>query len=369
MRIGFDAKRLFNNKTGLGNYSRTFVWNLAKHYPENEYFLYSPKLTKSELTEKFIDNPAFVLRSSDAFLKSYWRSYGIVEQLQKDGLDIFHGLSHEIPIGIQKTKIKSVVTIHDMIFKILPETFPLIDRKIYDFKFRYSCNNADKIIAISESTKKDIQKFYQIEDSKIEVIYQSCHPIYYEPLDETLCKVTHKKHQLPKRYILSVGSIEARKNLGTLINALSLIDSKIRLPLVVVGKGKKYKKECIKLAKKIGLEKEIHWIKNLESVAELKCIYHKASAFIYPSFYEGFGLPVVEALLSETPVISSNCSSLPEAGGPHSIYINPKNAEELKDAIESIILKKFDIDKMTSIGKEYALERFAATPGDFSFYG
>lgn len=358
MRIGFDAKRLFNNKTGLGNYSRTFVWNLAKHYPENEYFLYSPKLTKSELTEKFIDNPAFVLRSSDAFLKSYWRSYGIVDQLKKDGLDVFHGLSHQIPIGIQKTNIKSVVTIHDIIFKVLPETFPLIDRKIYDFKFRYSCNNADKIIAISESTKKDIQKYYQVDDSKIEVVYQSCHPIYYEPQDRALSKITLKKYKLPKQYILSVGSIEARKNLATLINAFSLIDPKVRVPLVVVGKGKKYKKECVKLTKKLGLKKEVFWINNLDSVAELKCVYNKATAFVYPSFYEGFGLPVVEALLSEIPVITSKSSSLTEAGGPHSIYIDPKNPEEIKNAIESILLKKFDIDKMRSIGKEYALEKF-----------
>ncbi len=355
MKIGFDAKRLFNNKTGLGNYSRTLVWNLSKNYPEHEYFLYTPSIIKSKQTEKFIDNPAFSIRTSDSFLKSYWRSYGIIDQLKKDELDVFHGLSHEIPIGIQKTSIKSIVTIHDMIFKVLPETFPLIDRKIYDFKFRYSCNNANTVIAISESTKKDIEKYYQIDPSKIKVVYQSCHPIYYEPQDYSLVEKTIQKHNLPDNFLLSVGSIEPRKNLKNTINALHLLNKKNRLPLVVVGRGKKYKEDCQNLSKKLGLENSIYWIDRLDSIEELKCIYHKAKALIYPSLYEGFGLPVVEALLSETPVITSNCSSLPEAGGPHSIYIDPNNVEEIANAISDVVLGNVDIEEMKKVGREYAL--------------
>ena len=163
MRIGFDSKRLFNNLTGLGNYSRTLLRNLGKYYKDHEYFLYSPNLNRTQETSFFLDQEPFYPKTSNSIFKSYWRSYSIVNQLKKDEIELYHGLSHEIPAGLKKSKIKSIVTIHDLIFKIYPKLYNYLDRKIYDQKIRYSCTQADKIIAVSNNTKSDIINLYNIE--------------------------------------------------------------------------------------------------------------------------------------------------------------------------------------------------------------
>ena len=177
LRIGYDAKRLFNNFTGLGNYSRTLLQDLSEHFPENEYLLFSPKVKKNDRTKPFFDPSKYTIKTAKGN-STFWRSLGIKKDLENNQIQLFHGLSHEIPFGLQKTKIKSVVTIHDLIFKHYPEQFPFIDRKIYDWKFKYSCENADRIVAISESTKKDIIHFYNIPPEKIEVIYQTCDALF-----------------------------------------------------------------------------------------------------------------------------------------------------------------------------------------------
>ena len=144
LRLGFDAKRLFNNFTGLGNYSRTLVRNLATYYPHNTYFLYTPKVTKNEETQFFINSPLFNLQLPSGRMGAYWRSYGVRKDLQKHKVQLYHGLSHEIPFGLEKLGIPGVVTIHDLVFKHHPEYYPWTDRLIYDQKFRYACRHADR---------------------------------------------------------------------------------------------------------------------------------------------------------------------------------------------------------------------------------
>ena len=178
MKIGFDAKRLFNNYTGLGNYSRTLVKNYAQS-STNSINLYTTHSNNNKETEIFYDENKFFLHITKSLIKSLWRSCGIVKQLKKDKIKIFHGLSNELPIGIKNSGVKSIVTIHDLIFKIYPKTYPLFDRFIYDFKFKHACKTADKIIAISEQTKKDIIRFYNIPENKIEVVYQSCNDLFF----------------------------------------------------------------------------------------------------------------------------------------------------------------------------------------------
>ncbi|HHH52955.1 MAG TPA: glycosyltransferase family 1 protein, partial [Bacteroidetes bacterium] len=163
MRIGFDAKRLFLNYTGLGNYSRTLVSNLQRFYPQHEYHLYTTKTTRNKDTEEFFDTSKYTIHECHYSLKSYWRSYSIVENLKNDGIDIYHGLSAEIPFGIDKSGIKTVVTIHDLIFKFFKKDYTLIDRMLYNMKTKYACNHADKIIAISKRTKDDILSIYGID--------------------------------------------------------------------------------------------------------------------------------------------------------------------------------------------------------------
>lgn len=358
MRIGFDSKRLFNNFTGLGNYSRTLVRNLGRFFKEHEYYLYSPKLKRTPETALFLDQKPFYAHGSDSFFKSYWRTYSIIDLLKKDKIELYHGLSHEIPVGLQKSKIKSVVTIHDLIFKIYPDLFNLLDRKIYDRKYKYSCYKADKIIAISNNTKSDIVDIYGIDPDKIEVIYQPCDPIYYDPSPIESLNEVLARYNIPNEYFLCVGSVEKRKNLKLILESYQQMTDGRRIPLVMTGRGRKYGKEISGIIKEKGLEKNVLWISDLHDNFDLKAVYCGSLALIYPSLYEGFGLPVVEAMLSKTPVITSYVSSLPEAGGPDSLYIDPKDPESLTDAINKILDDSGQRERMIKSGYEYANRKF-----------
>lgn len=359
MKIGFDSKRLYCNFTGLGNYSRAIVKNLHAFYPDEAYHLYTPKLKPTPETNFFYDNPSFQTYVAKTAFKSYWRSFSIANQLQKDGIELYHGLSNEIPSSLKKTNIKSIVTIHDVIFRRHPELYPFIDRHIYDVKFRNSCINADKIIAISEHTKRDIIEFYGINPNKIEVIYQSCNPLFYDfTATETQDKIL-EKYGIPSEYLLCVGTVEKRKNVKLIIEAYQHLPPDFQLPLVIIGRGKGHKSELQELIKTHKLADKVIWLSNLEDNEHLQIIYQKAQILVYPSLYEGFGLPVAEALLSKTPAITSNVSSLPEAGGTAALYVNPYDAQELAQAIKKVLsdsaLRKNMIDK----GYQYAMKTFA----------
>ncbi len=359
MKLGFDSKRLFFNFTGLGNYSRTLLKNLSYYYPENEYNLYSPKIKSTPETSFFIENSAFKKITPKSILKSYWRSYSVVKQLQKDNIEIYHGLSNELPFNIQKSGIRSIVTIHDLIFKHYPNTYPAFDRKIYDLKFKQSCKNATRIVAISESTKNDIVNFYGIDSTKIDVVYQSCNPIYYKLQEQQVVDKITQEYKLPSKYLLFVGSVEKRKNLKVIIESYQYLPNQLKLPLVIVGKLRE-QSELLELIKNNKLEDLIHWRSDVKNNKDLQAFYQNAEVFIYPSLYEGFGLPVIEALLSKTPVITSNTSSLPEAGGPNSFYINPTDSKEMAKAIERVVTEKDLKSEMIEKGYQYALNNFSA---------
>ena len=199
MKVGFDAKRLFHNFTGLGNYSRSLLSNLSQYANEDwELHLYAPKLSSHARVQEFLQEP-YHQHSGKGWL---WRSKGISKDLQKDDIDIYHGLSHEIPIGVGEKGIKSVVSMHDLIFLHHPHLYPFIDRNIYNWKFKYAAKHADKILAISESTKADLIRFYQTPEKKIEVLYQACDEQFYQLNSQEENRQLLEKHQLLQKYRL-----------------------------------------------------------------------------------------------------------------------------------------------------------------------
>ena len=232
--IGYEAKRLFHNRTGLGNYSRDLVRILSSYYPKNSYFLYNPKKNKEILFNNDLDNVFEKLPSTQFYKKYYnlWRQKGIINDLESDSINLFHGLSGEIPSGLRKKKIKSVVTIHDLIFMRYPHLYSFFDRKIHYYKFKKSAQNADIVIAISEQTKVDIVTFLKIPADKIKVIYQGCQAVFKQNYSITEKKEVVLKYNLPKEFILNVGTIEERKNALTIVKAIKNIDTK----LVLIGK-------------------------------------------------------------------------------------------------------------------------------------
>jgi glycosyltransferase involved in cell wall biosynthesis len=248
-------------------------------------------------------------------------------------------------VGIQHTCIKSVVTIHDLIHERNPEQYNAIDVKIYNKKFRYACEHADKIIAISEQTKKDIIEFYKTPEEKIEICYQSCNPAFAIEVSNEEKEMIRKKYELPRHFFLYVGSVIERKNLLNICKALFLLRSELEIPLVVIGDGGKYKQQVKDYIRQNRLENKVIFLSEnpsaksspaFQSAADFPAIYQSAIAMIYPSFFEGFGIPVLEALWSRLPVITSNVSCMPETGGDAAAYVNPNSAEEIAGAMKKI---------------------------------
>jgi len=348
LTIGFDAKRYFLNNTGLGNYSRDLIRILETYYPENLYLKYTPKLPDNLKIEEINNNihlPKGILAKT---FPMFWRNTGIINDLQTDHVNIYHGLSGEIPTGLRKTNIKSVVTIHDLIFIRYPELYNSVDCWIYNKKAKFAVENADRIIAISNQTKNDIVNFYGIPENKIDVIYQVSHPAFKNIKSQEEKNALRKKLHLPENFVLNVGSIEPRKNAFQIVKAIEALD----IPLLIIGKETSYSNSIKEYVSKNGLEKKVIFMKGL-TMEELAAIYSMASIFIYPSKFEGFGIPIIEALYSGTPVITTNSGVFPEAGGPNTCYVDPENIEELKTSILSILSNQNLANEMSSKGLEY----------------
>jgi glycosyltransferase involved in cell wall biosynthesis len=318
MRIGFDAKRAFLNASGLGNYSRNTINALNKYSENNQYVLYTPEI-KDGLFENYNQFDVYSPETPiSKIFKSVWRSYSAF-LLKKHQIEIFHGLSNELPHGIHKTKVPAVVTIHDLIFMRFPEFYKTIDRKIYQSKVKYACASAKKIIAISNQTKEDIIRFFDVDPNKIDVVYQSVSPVYFEQKDS---ENLHSKYNLSKNFILSVGTLEPRKNQLAILKALH--SEKIDTQIVFVGKSTSYTKKLTQFISENKLKNQVIFLNNI-SENDLAGLYKLARLSIYISHFEGFGLPVIESMACGCPVITSNVSCLPETAGGAAILCTPNN--------------------------------------------
>ena len=306
LKIGFDAKRIVRNGTGLGSYGRTFQG-------------------RDQLRQQIVqqENVSFCYPAPShlPFSKALWRSKGIVSDLKRDGIQVFHGLSGELPIGIRQSGIKSVVTIHDLIFLRHPEFYHWIDTKIYAY-------GGDLI-----------------SEDRISLIYQSCAPKFKSA----------SAAKGGERYILSVGSIEARKNILLAVKALPYLPEEVKL--VIVGRHTPYTDEVSAYAQKEGLS---HRIRIMHGVSdeELPKLYAEAEAFVYPSRYEGFGIPIIEAISCGLPVVACTGSCLEEAGGPDSLYVDPDDAQAMAHAISQVLRGAEGREKHIENSQQY-IKRFA----------
>ena len=283
-----------------------------------------------------------------------WRTFAMSRNIIHDEIELFHGLSNELPQGL--SKIASVVTIHDVAFKTFPNMYHWNDRLVYNQKWAYACKHADQIIAISQCTKRDIMHYYGVEESKISVVYQPANKIYYEAS-------VHDEIETPSSnppYLLYIGSINSRKNLLSIVKAMELLPKDLQIPLVIVGNGHEYKRQVEQYIAQHNIGHLFVW-KEVNDSRELKKLYTGAVAFVYPSFYEGFGLPVIEAQLCGCPVITSNVSSLPEAGGPFALTVNPSSIEEISNSITRVLTDSELREQLKTGGQQYVFNTFHPT--------
>lgn len=356
LTIGYDGKRAVCNFTGLGNYSRLIIESVAQCVPCSRLMVYTPRLNHSPRLNAMLSHPNVSLcmptHTPLTWPQQLWRSYGIAQQLRHDGVELYHGLSGELPLNIRQCQIPSVVTVHDLIFRRHPEYYRPIDRAIYNYKFGRACRDATRIIAISERTKQDIIEYYGTDPSKIDVIYQGCDPQFTVPVSDSTIDMVRQTYNLPRRYIVTVGTVEARKNQLLAVRALSELPPD--LSLVIVGRHTPYAGQIKAYAQAKGILHRLIWIENAP-FSHLPALYAGAAASTYTSRYEGFGIPVIESIAVGTPCVVATGSCLEEAGGASTPAVDPDSPT----ALASELTRLLDHPDPTIItrGKEY-IKRF-----------
>lgn len=358
MKIAYDGKRAVMNNTGLGNYSRLLVDVLATRFPENEYLLYTPELRKNARLEEVLRNGNVKVVTPDEIasrvMSSLWRVSGITGQLRHDGIDLMHGLSGELPLTIKGSGIPSVVTMHDVIFRRFPECYGEIDRRIYDYKFRKAVHNATRVIAISESTKRDIVNDYGVEPEKVDVVYQGCSSIFKNTPSVKEIEAVKEKYGITRPYIISVGTIEQRKNQIMAVRGIRGLPDE--LDLVLVGRRTGYAGTLDQYIHAYSMGNRVKFIENAR-FTDLPALYAGALCSSYTSRYEGFGLPVIESLNVGTPVIVATGSCLEEAGGPSTPAVDPDDIEGWINVIKEMINFPGVRAQVAREGKKY-VDRF-----------
>ncbi len=359
--IGLDGKRAVLNNTGLGNYSRYAVNILSAAYPGSTFRLYSPADSDNERLRPLLarDNVELFtpsLKPSNGLTKAFWRSVDLPVQLQADGVAVYHGLSNELPLTI-KGVCPSVVTIHDLIWRRVPRDYSAIDRRLYDFKYGRSARIATRVIAISECTKRDLMADYGIPEEKIDIIYQGIDPVFSLAVGTEDRARVRARYKLPERYIISVGTVQSRKNQLLAVRALARLPKAVGL--VIVGRmDGSYADEVRREIERLGLADRVLQLSGVP-FADIPALYSAAELSTYTSRYEGFGLPVVESLAMGTPVIACTGSCLEEAGGEGGIYVNPDDVAACAEAAEHLLDDVVFHDKTARLGRQH-IRRFSA---------
>lgn len=331
MRIGIDARSLQQKGAGVGRY----LANLIKHYPvidpTSEYVLYFSKETDINLPPKFsvktIKLPAMNFNFT-------WLNICLPWELSVNKIDLFHCPFYGLPF-IQPCPM--IVTVHDIIYEIHPEWFSFHQGMSFRLLARWGVRSAKKIIADSEFTKKDIIERYKVDEKKIEVVYLAPDESFKKIADQNLIERARLKYGIRNDYLIHVGAIHARRNIKRLLEAFQKIkEKKFDLQLVLIGGLNVKAADFYSLIHTLDLQSEVLHLAYVPE-EDLACLYNGAKALIYASLYEGFGLPLVEAMACGIPVIASNVSSIPEIMGDAGILFDPYNVDEISSAMELVL--------------------------------
>lgn len=356
MVIGFDGKRAVMNYTGIGNYSRLALESILPLLPDAILRLYTPKIRPNERLERLLTSPRVELQTPDRcvgkLFGSLWRSKMLTSQLRRETPALYHGLSNELPSGIEKSGIPSVVTIHDLIFLRRPEFYHRADVEICRKKFEYAARAANLVIAISQRTAYDLRELYGIPEEKIRIVYQGCSPIFNQEVSAYVIEANRRRFG---RYIIGVGTIESRKNQLLAVRALAKLPKDVNL--LLLGRRTAYAKLLDEEINRLGLQQRVTMLQGVP-MAAIPGLYAAAEIASYPSFYEGFGIPMLEAIAAGVPVVAATGSCLEEAGGPGAIYVDPTNIDEFVNAAMTLLENPQLRAEMVSRGREY-IARFA----------
>jgi glycosyltransferase involved in cell wall biosynthesis len=350
MRIAIDAIPLAGSKTGIGHYTDALAEWLARNNKDHQYELLSPFDFAFDARNGKPENLSKCFFPVRSVFRKWWL-IGLPTMLQISPVDLFHGTNYCIPVF---APCPTVVTIHDMSIYAHPSTHKSINVIRGKRRMPIMARRSSMIIAPSECTKREIVKYLRTRPEKIRVIYEAAREIM-EPLPLSACLEVVEKHKIRRPYILYVGTIEPRKNLLTLIRSYDeLLKSSPHRPQLVLCGGRGWLDEGVfKLVEELGLQNHVRFTGYVDDI-DLPALYSAAAVFVYPSLYEGFGLPPLEAMACGTPVITSNSSSLPEVVGKAGLMHDPYNYRALTECIIRLFDDVSTYDHFKQAGLEQA---------------
>lgn len=343
MRIGFDAYFAFHYKTGVAHYSRNLINSIAAFFPEVELILFTDKRT--ELYQPSFPNISVIEADKEISFYNWLKSEALPAAIEKEKPDIFHGLDHGLPAGIEKLPLKKVVTVHDLFFETHPQLYSSAAVEYYKHITPIACKTSDIIISISYFTKNELVHRYEVDESKINVCYQTCNQLFFQTVTEERKAELKRQFDLPDNFFLYVGSVIERKNLLHICEAININKSQSSLPLIVIGEGDEYLQKVESYVEKNDLQERVRFISytkaaknsiSFQQAKDVPAFHQMALALVYPGFLEGFGIPLIEAFASGLPVITSKTSSLPEVGGDAAYYVDPFDPNDIARALLEI---------------------------------
>lgn len=353
MRIGFDIRPFLKEETGVGVYFRNLLFSLAKIDKSNEYFLFSSSL-KDRFNPKKL--PPLEKKHFREFpypvkiVNFFWQRLGWppLDFFFKNRLDLTHS---PIPLPLP-TRGKKIVTVYDIFFLDFAELADNQARRSFTQRMRKAMQEADGVVTISRFTAQQLEERFGIEGNQIKIVYPGIDRSYWENVEQKELEQTKANYGLPSEFLLFVGASEQRKNLLNLLEALKIVHARNRkISLFLIGpKGRDHKNVKTKI-QELELDRWVKMIGYLDD-KELKSFYWLASVLVYPSLWEGFGIPLLEAMACGVPVVTSQASALPETGGEAAVYSDPKNPEDIAEKIIQVLEDNSLREKLTAAGKK-----------------
>lgn len=335
MKIAIDLTPLPNQKTGVGQYAKALIFALADQDRKNHYLVFIRKSQAADFDPK---KSNFLIVSCAEFLRFRilriaWEQIILPLRLEFRRADILHSLHYTTPlIG----RFGRVVTFHDMTFFLFPEKHTPVKKFFFRLMIPLSAKICDRIIAVSQSTKNDIQKILGVGQKKIDVVYETINPLFSPKKNEAAAIGVKTKYGIKNKFILYAGTLEPRKNVDGLIKAYSTIVGGTDCQLVIAGKKGWAYQSIFMTVKNLALERKIIFTDYVPD-QDLAVLYNAAEIFVYPSFYEGFGIPPLEAMACGVPTITSNISSMPEVAGDGALLVDPNNSGDLSRAMRELL--------------------------------
>lgn len=360
MRIGLDAKRAFLNKAGLGNYSRVLINGLQHISSHSELYLFSA-YTNPDLAA-LLSTPYTLIQPDTLLTRMFpalWRTFGIAALNEKYNLDIYHGLSSEMPVISPQRKTRYVVTVQDVLFAHRKEQFPLIDRMMYRHKVAYAMQHADAVITNSEAVRKDLKVLFPSE-VPVYVIYQAADDVFNRIISLGDKKAVLQRYGLPSGYILQVSSFYPRKNHQLTLRGFAGIAERIPHHLVFVGREGDQHRYIRAEAESLGIGNRLHILEHVP-VQDLPALYQSAALSVFPSSDEGLGIPVLESMISGTPVITMRGTSMEEQAGKAAGYV--ESGDDI-EGMSGIMLKLILDNTLQNQYIQSGLERAALFSSD-----